>query len=163
MQFLLNDRQLYREIARKLGVDTNTVIKYEKFIDTKSSSRKEFHKGNDLVNENRSEWMLLQKDYPNLTKTQLRRKSRRKSPVVYAFLFKNDRNWLNVNSPKRQKVETINNRVNWLKRDPEVLKKVHEVVVGVNNISGKPIRITVKSLGDRIEERALLENHLDKL
>lgn len=83
--------------------------------------------------------------------------------MVYAFLFKNDRNWLNVNSPKRQKVETINNRVNWLKRDPEVLKKVHEVVVGVNNISGKPIRITVKSLGDRIEERALLENHLDKL
>ncbi|QCJ40614.1 hypothetical protein FAY30_01055 [Bacillus sp. S3] len=123
------------------------------------AQKMEVHKDNDLVNKHRSEWMQLQKKYPNLSKTQLREKE----PAVYAFLYRNDRNWLNLNSPERQKIETINNRVNWLERDQEVLKKIHKVVEDINNKSGKPIRITVKTLGDRIGERALLENHLDKL
>lgn len=159
LQTLLCDGLSYREIARRLAVDTNTVIKYEKIINNESGSKKEVHKDNDLANKHRSEWMQLQKKYPNLSKTQLREEG----PTVYAFLYRNDRNWLNVNSPGRQKVETINNRVNWLERDQEVLKRVHKVVGDINNKSGKPIRITVKTLGDLIGERALLENHLNRL
>ncbi|GEB78539.1 hypothetical protein SIN01_28840 [Sporolactobacillus inulinus] len=140
-------------------MDTNTVIKYEKIINSESGSKKEVHKDNDLVNIRRNEWVQLQKEYPNLSKTQLREKR----PAVYAFLYRNDSNWLNVNSPERQKVETINNRVNWLERDQEILEKVQKVVEDINNKGGKPKRITVKTLGDRIGERALLENHMDKL
>ncbi|WP_237760175.1 TnsD family transposase [Sporolactobacillus inulinus] len=159
LQSLLNDGLSYREIARRLSVDTNTVIKYEKIINSESGSKKEVHKDNDLVNIRRNEWVQLQKEYPNLSKTQLREKR----PAVYAFLYRNDSNWLNVNSPERQKVETINNRVNWLERDQEILEKVQKVVEDINNKGGKPKRITVKTLGDRIGERALLENHMDKL
>ncbi|RTR26274.1 transposase [Robertmurraya yapensis] len=159
LQSLLSDGLSYREIARRLAVDTNTVIKYEKIINGESDSKKEVHKDNDMVNKRRSEWVQLQKEYPNLSKTQLREKR----PAVYAFLYRNDRNWLNVNSPEKQKVETINNRVNWLERDQEVLKKVRKVVEDINNGNGKPIRITIKTLGDLIGKRALLENHLDKL
>jgi transposase-like protein len=40
----------YRGIARRLGVDTNTVIKYERVINTKVDSKKKVYKYNDLVN-----------------------------------------------------------------------------------------------------------------
>lgn len=158
LQSLLKDGLSYREIARRLGVDTNTVIKYEKILNTKSDSKK-IDNGNNLINERRNEWMGLQKDFPNLSKTQLRKKS----PAVYAFLYRNDRDWLNSNSPEKRKVKPINNRINWLKRDKKTLEKVQKVARELKDIGGKPVRITVKTLGDGIGERALLEKHLDKL
>jgi hypothetical protein len=109
--------------------------------------------------ERRSQWMQLQKNYPNLSKTQLRKKS----PAVYAFLYRNDRNWLNLNSPEKLKAEPINNRVDWPARDQEVLKRVQNVANEFRNSGDKPIRVTVKSLGDCIVERTLLEMHLNKL
>lgn len=160
LQSLLNDRLSYREIARRLGVDTNTIIKYEKIItNTKSESKKEVHKDNDLVNERRSEWLQLQRNYPDFSKTQLRENN----PALYAYLYRNDRDWLNSNSPKRRKVEPINNRINWLKRDKEILERVQKVAREIRDIGDKPVRITVKTLGDGIGERALLEKHLDKM
>lgn len=160
LQSLLNDGLSYREIARRLAVDTNTVIKYEKIIiNNQSGSKKEVHKDNNLINKHRSEWVQLQKKYPNLSKTQLREKG----PAVYAFLYRNDRDWLKVNSPKRKKVVPTNNRVNWLERDKEILEQVQKFVSELRGIDKKPVRITVKILGDGIGERALLERHLDKL
>jgi transposase-like protein len=159
LQFLLDNGLSYRETARQLGVDTNTVIKYKEEMTSKAESKKDNQKDQGLINERRREWMQLQKDYPDHSKTQLRSKS----PAVYAFLYRNDRNWLNVNSPEKQKVETVNNRVNWQERDQEILKKVRGVTDGFKRNAGKPIRITVKSLGDGIGERTLLERHLEKL
>ncbi|WP_400247953.1 TnsD family Tn7-like transposition protein [Niallia sp. JL1B1071] len=108
-------------------------------MNSESDSKKKVHKDNDLINERRSEWIQLQKEFPFLLKTKLREKV----PAVYTFLYRNDRNWLNENSPELQKVETINNRVNWLERDQEVLKNIRKVVEDINSRNGKPLRITV--------------------
>lgn len=154
---LLNNELSYREIARRLAVDTSTVIKYEKIINKESDSK--HFKDNDLVIKHRNEWLQLKRTYSDLTKTQLREKS----PALYAFLYRNDRDWLNSNSPKRRKGESINNRVNWLKRDKELLERVQKVAREIRDIADKPVRITVKTLGDGIGQRALLEKHLDRM
>ncbi len=159
LQSLLNERLSYREIARRLAVDTNTVTKYEKIINGESDSKKEVHKDNDLVNKRRSEWLQLQRNYPEFSKTKLREEN----PALYAFLYRNDRGWLNSNSPKSGKVESVNNRINWIKRDKEILKRVQKVAREIRDSGDKPVRITVKTLGDGIGERALLEKHLDKM
>ncbi|ADU28508.1 TnsD family Tn7-like transposition protein [Evansella cellulosilytica] len=158
LQLLLNKGLSYREVARILGVDTNTVIKYEKKnIENKQKAKVRID--SDLVKEHRYEWIHLQRDFPGLSKTELRKKR----PEVYAYLYRHDRDWLKVNSPKRKKVDPTNNRVNWLERDKEILEKVQKVVSELRGIDKKPVRITVKILGDGIGERALLERHLDKL
>lgn len=159
LESLLEEGISYREIARRLGVDPNTVIKYEKIINTKTAPNKEAFKKNDLVKERRFEWLQLQKNFPNLSKTELRRLS----PAVYASLYRHDREWLNRNSPNPQKENSIYNRVNWMERDQEILNKVQMVVNELRNNGNNPIRITVKTLGDGIGERALLEKHLDRL
>ncbi|WP_262393528.1 TnsD family Tn7-like transposition protein [Sporolactobacillus inulinus] len=112
-----------------------------------------------MVKEHRYEWIHLQRDFPGLSKTELRKKR----SEVYAYLYRHDGDWLKVNSPKRKKVDPTNNRVNWLERDKEILEKVQKVVSELRGIDKKPVRITVKILGDSIGERALLERHLDKL
>ncbi|MEQ2468092.1 TnsD family Tn7-like transposition protein [Niallia sp. Sow4_A1] len=158
LQTLLNDGLSYREIARILGVDTNTVIKYEK-KNIECEQKAKVRIDSDLVKEHRYEWIHLQRDFPGLSKTELRKKR----SEVYAYLYRHDGDWLKVNSPKRKKVDPTNNRVNWLERDKEILEKVQKVVSELRGIDKKPVRITVKILGDSIGERALLERHLDKL
>lgn len=158
LQSLLNDGFSYREIARRLGVDTNTVIKYEK-KNIESEQKGKVRIDSDLVKEHRYKWIQLQRDFPDFSKSELRKKR----PEVYAYLYRHDRDWLNVNSPKRKNVGPTNNRVNWLERDKEILEKVKKVVSELRGIDKRPVRITVKILGDGIGERALLERHLDKL
>lgn len=62
LKSLLKAGLSYREIARRLNVDPNTVIKYKKIKNTKSESNMKVHKDSDLVNGRWSEWMRLQKD-----------------------------------------------------------------------------------------------------
>jgi hypothetical protein len=77
----------------KLGLDASWQSETTKFSpvnDTKEVDDKE---------QNREDWLELQKQYPDATKTQLRKLS----PRLYARLYRGDRIWLNDNSPKIQK------------------------------------------------------------
>ncbi|MDF1511262.1 TnsD family transposase [Robertmurraya sp. DFI.2.37] len=157
---LLIEGLSYREIARRLNVDPNTVIKYAK---TEAAESKAIEVQNidkaDLVESNRKSWLLLQQDNPNLSKTELRKQN----PATYAFLYRNDREWLHDNSPTLRKKIAENKRVNWEKRDQEILANVKKATRELRARNGKLKRITVKSIGDAIGERALLEQHLDKM
>lgn len=55
------------------------------------------------------------------------------------------------------------NRVNWQERDQEILRMVLKAIDHLKNHNEKLIRITVKSIGDFIGKRTLLEKHLDKM
>jgi len=161
LQSLLEQNLSYREIARRLHVDTNTVIKYERFLNSECIQIKKTsnqNKGEDVKSQ-RQEWLLLMKENPNLSKTELRKLK----PSTYIFLYRHDKDWLHENSPKRLRVKVENNRVNWQERDQEILQRVQKAKEGLLNMKGKLKRITVKSLGDIIGERALLEKHLDRL
>lgn len=160
LSVLLEENLSYREIARRLHVDPNTVIKYAnaELNESKSTNFLKVNKADSTVHH-RKLWLQLQQDYPNLSKTELRNKK----PSTYAYLYRNDKEWLGNNSPKLRKGHSENNRVDWDKRDQEILDRVKMATWELRNWNEKPKRITVKGIGDAIGERALLEQHLDKM
>lgn len=101
----------------------------------------------------------MQQQNDQLTKTQLRKQL----PSTYIYLYRHDKEWLDKNSPVPIKRKPTNNRVNWQERDEEVLQKVVLATTELRNMEGKLKRITRKSLGDFIGERALIEKHLNKM
>ncbi|MFS0562764.1 TnsD family transposase [Terribacillus sp. 179-K 1B1 HS] len=157
---LLEEKLSYREIARRLHVDPNTVIKYANAT-LGNNKTMEFLSTNkaDSVEDHRQLWVRLQQDYPKLSKTELRNKK----PSTYTYLYRNDKEWLHNNSPKLLKGNKENRRIDWEKRDQEILNRVKKATWKLRNWNEKQKRITVKGIGDAIGERALLEQHLDKM
>lgn len=159
-----------RETARQLGVDAATVKKYAKKLGLKTywlKRSEEEDKGINSIKQDspvekkegyRREWLNLKKHYPRSSKTELRQLNNR----VFTWLYRNDKDWLNRNSPKLKSIVNDNYRVDWKHRDEEIYNNVRVAVNDMLSV-GKPIRITISSIGSRIGIRSLLEKHLDKL
>ena len=104
----------------------------------------------------REDWSNLQQQYPDATKTELRKLS----PATYIWLDRDDRDWLRGNSPALQQPVATNERVDWAKRDLEVLDRVKLAVDAMLKVE-KPQRLTISGIGKAIGLLALLEQHLD--
>ena len=111
-----------------------------------------------LTKEKKEQWLTLQQENPELSKTEIRKLA----PDIYAWLYRRDRAWLNENSPKLKKPKSSVDKVDWIVRDREILDQVQSTVNKLR-IVNKPVRITVSKIGTTIGLKALLEKHLDKL
>ncbi|XXF70884.1 TnsD family Tn7-like transposition protein [Thermoanaerobacterium thermosaccharolyticum] len=107
----------------------------------------------------RNEWLSLLKNNPGKGKTELRQMDK----VLFTWLYRNDREWLNNNSHAKKRVNNGYIRVDWDSRDKEILPKVEGVVKDMLNSKEKPERISISRIGGKLGIRALLEKHLDKL
>jgi Tn7-like transposition protein D/TniQ len=160
-----------RAVARELKVDTRTVKRYVSNLKLESHWEKravppiaENTSVDDIQSVDRSlipapqqeYWTNLQLQYPDATKTELRKLS----PATYAWLYRHDRDWLNGNSPALQQPTATNERVDWVKRDLEVLDRVKLAVDAMLKVE-KPQRLTISGIGKEIGLLALLEQHLD--
>lgn len=109
-----------RETARRLQVDPRTVNRYVERLELTPKWRSQtemqdsdstdlpclpFDKSDDLRVKHRSTWDTLQTQYPQASKTALRRFA----PSTYSWLYRYDREWLNQHSPPAQKPVYINN------------------------------------------------------
>lgn len=150
---LANEGLSLREIGRRLRADPMTVKKHIRGKDVKEGRR------NPQRERDRTEWLSLQQLYPNLSKTELRKLK----PALYARLYRNDRIWLKKHSPETNNKKTRNVRIDWNKRDLEVLEKVQHAVSRILESDGKPKRLTVGRIGTIAGVRPLLEKHLDRL
>lgn len=161
LQTLFDQKLSHREIARRLQVTVDTVIKYKRILnEPKKEQRNEsLEEDKETVEFHKQTWLWLQQQNDQLTKTQLRKQA----PSTYIYLYRHNKEWLDENSPVPIKKKPMNNRVNWQERDEEVLQKVKLATKKLRNIEGKLKRITRKSLGDFIGERALIEKHLNKM
>lgn len=170
----LVDRKLsLRETARLLGVDPITVKKYAKKLglttywekrseaDVVYDYEKSSYSSMKLDDKDyyRKRWNELIKQYPEMGKTQLRQVDK----ALFAWLYRNDREWLNQNSPDRKVTNVANNRVDWNQRDNEILSQIKGIVDNILNLDERPERITISSIGSKLGIRGLLEKHLDKL
>jgi hypothetical protein len=156
-----------RAIARELKVDARTVKRYvshlkleshwqKRSVDSiKSVTTKSTQRSPDLE-QRQKQWISLQQQYPNATKTQLRKLS----PATYIWLYRHAHDWLQANSPERQQFTSVNNRVNWPQRDLDVCDLV-KIAVGKIINEEKPQRLTSSRIGKMIGLSALLEQHLD--
>ena len=160
-----------RQIARTLKVDDKTVKRYADKLslnapwirNTPSLELPDQEKQNERLQQNKEKhrviWKNLQDKQPELSKTSLRRLL----PATYAWLYRNDRNWLDLNSPAFTGNCYVNKRVDWEERDLQLLEKVKKVIKEMLLQDGKPERITISRIGRRIGQLALLEKHIVKM
>lgn len=150
---LANEGLSLREIGRRLHADPKTVKKYISGKTVKEGRQ------NPQREHDRKQWLSLQLEHPNLSKTELRKLK----PALYARLYRNDRIWLDKHSPVFNSKKNGSVRIDWQKRDREVLAKVKQAVHQILESRGKPTKLTVSRIGAIAGVRALLERHLDKL
>jgi hypothetical protein len=169
----VNRRLSLRAIAKELKVDNNTVDKYAGILGleihwSKSKPDNSIQSGGNKNKEAkikdirfayRAKWIELLNGNPNKSKTEIRNLNK----GIFTWLYRNDRKWLNSNSPVVQRRTNINKRVDWNKRDSELLEEVQKTVLSILKSEGKPERITVSSIGKKIDKLALIEKHLDKM
>jgi hypothetical protein len=144
------------ETAKCLNVDLGTVKKYAN-RDINLQSSKVSDQPN-LLFKKQKQWLELQNLYHNYTKTELRNLN----SALYTWLYRNNKSWLNDHSPNKKILKRTSNRVDWKKRDLEVLEGVKKAVDRFLS-SSKPIFINKSRIGKEIRKLALLEKHLDKL
>ncbi len=155
-----------RPIARALNVDPNTVKRYASQLNLETSwqpyRKKPPNKAVDIETlqpeQQRQIWLDLQQQYPDASKSTLRGMA----PATYAWLYRNDRDWLNENSPALRQPISNANRVDWSQRDREMLEQVKEATDTLLNAE-EPTRITISGIGRTIGKLALLEQHLDQM
>ncbi|MDP4086128.1 MAG: TnsD family transposase [Bacillota bacterium] len=166
---LVNEGNSLTEISRELQADRATIKKYAAELELSVSWKlPKVEKINVNViledfetqlTERKIKWLELQEEYPEKSKTELRKMV----PDVYAYLYRNDRDWLNDNSPVKKRIQTPNQRVDWENRDKELLKQVKKVVQTWDKEVEKPTKITITSIGKKINELSLLQKKADKL
>lgn len=158
----LNAKLSFREIARRLNVDTNTVIKYIRNGMGKADEEKRNEVEKEAQgsrNKYREKWLKLRNENPESTKTQLRQLDN----SIFEWLYKKDREWFDENSPKTKHKISVSQRIDWNQRDSELLNKASKIVKALLATDRKPERITIGRIGKLIGAKALLEKHIDKL
>jgi hypothetical protein len=102
-----------RETARHLHVDPRTICRYVSKLNLKTywKTTKENYPAEDkaisssldsfvqVEYQQRKAWIALQHQHPEVSKTNLRKLA----PAIYIWLYRNDLEWLNQNSPILQK------------------------------------------------------------
>ncbi|BAY32884.1 Tn7-like transposition protein D [Nostoc carneum NIES-2107] len=162
-----------RKTARQLNVDPRTVIRYTSLLGLKThwKSIKEakpldkevlelnpVNYFNSINIKYREAWKDLQYQYPEASKTALRRLAK----GTYAWLYRHDKEWLHQNSPDFKVSVPSLGKVDWVKRDKQVLEEVKKAVLSLLSAE-KPVRITIGRIGRTINLLALLEKHLSEM
>lgn len=106
----------------------------------------------------REKWLELRKKYPNKNISFVRKLDF----STYRWLNKYDRKWLADNSPKKNGC-VKSKRIDWQKRDEEILSRVRKAVKSIYNSREKPERVTVGAVGRKIGKIYLLQKSLDKM
>jgi transposase-like protein len=156
-------------IAKEIRADIATVKRYavELNLDVSwkppklktSSSKQDTEETDALLLVQKERWKELQQIYPEKSKTQLRDMAK----GVYAYIYRYDKEWLQVHSPIKKRVKSTYQRIDWELRDNELLKQVKEVVQGWDQEATKPTRITVSAIAKKINKLSLIQKRTDKL
>lgn len=166
---LVNGGGSLMEISRELQSDRETIKKYAAKLELgvlwkppktkKKNSEHSFEDRDEQLEERKNIWLELQKLHPEKTKTELRGMA----PDVYAFLYRNDCEWLNEFSPVKRRIRLPNQRIDWEKRDKELLKDVKKLIQSWDLDAEKPVRISLTSIGRKINKLSLIQKKSDKL
>lgn len=154
MQLATSELSSYR-IAQLLDCDYATVKKYMSISKGKTSNHNEPLM--DLRTQKEAEWLKLIEKHPNFTITRLREMN----PALYAWHYRNNRDWLNKNFPRMTRKITSNTRVDWEKRDLEILHLVKKAIKDLYAIE-KPIYVNKSRVAKEIGQLSALEKQLDK-
>ena len=174
LRYLVEDEKLsMREAARRLKVDVNTVKKYAailamnpswhekkvyqiKLIDKKVE---DYQETPEILEYNRIMWLERKENFPHECSTTIRKRI----PNIYMWLYRHDNQWLKEHQPFMKRSKLADKRVDWEKRDKELLIKVQDLVRKSQDSNMKPIRITLSYIGKILGALSLLQKMKDKL
>lgn len=155
-------------IAKIMGCDYKTVVRYAGILGKKAliDSKIRFTENEKIINNENyqlqysKDILKYKKHHPKSTRTCIRKALKKQ----YSWLYRNNKKWLFNNLPKINKNYTkkINNRVNWDKRDGQILLKIKKTYVKIMK-SNEKIRITKSVFGRILGISALLYYYLDKM
>lgn len=175
LQNLLADSSLsLREIAKRLGADSNTIIKYAKkrgfwprfmngigeipeldprkkpggFLDPKTEKAPLY----------REKWLKCVISNPKDGVKNLRNIE----AGTYTWLYRNDRDWLIENSPPKVKIP-IKKRVDWKGRDTKLSYQIKEAAGKILSRPGKPVQVSISSIGRELNCLSLLQKFIHML
>lgn len=95
----------------------------------------------NILEKNRNVWLKAVEDNSTADIGELRFKL----PDLCGWLGRHDREWFNQHKPIKKRRNTP--KLDWSKRDLEYLEKAKVAVNGINNLPGKPQRVTKQSIG----------------
>jgi hypothetical protein len=107
----------------------------------------------------RATWLSVRKKYPKAG----RRRLQAAAYHTWWWLSKNDREWLESNSPEARTSPPPPPRPDWKKVDREVCAQVESAALQIMNADGKPIRISKAAIIAIVGHRGWIETGLSKL
>lgn len=152
-----------RAKARYLGVTPKTVTRYSQqkevtFINALGTT----YTVDDTVKHDiarqqqcRNQWLKLQKTYYSETKTQLRKRC----PEIYMWLYRHDRQWLDIHSPACKRPKPEQDKVDWQTRDDTIAAAIAAAYDAILAEQTKPVRITKTLLARKAAYLAMIEKH----
>lgn len=166
------------EVADKLGFDWRTIQKQAVRLNLVfprkgptakvtnlsvlplQSSPKNLEISIEIIMSHRQEWLKILKSNPDAGRRELTKKFQKD----YVWLKRHDTEWLQQNLPDRKlKKKPCSSGVNWQKRDIELVEKVKLAANKIKNKPGRPLQITVSSIGREIGQQAILQQQIHKL
>lgn len=154
---LANENLSIRAMASELGVDSKTIKRNLKGnVELKQQEVSETT--DDVLAQCKQDLLEGLKQFPSLSRTQLRGKFQKQ----YMYVYRYDKAWLAENLPVKQQKQKLTKSVDWVKRDRQYVKQIkslHQQLLEEE----KPVRITTSIIGKRLGILANLERYLDKL
>lgn len=151
------EKKSLNSAAKELQCDIGTVKKYVNRPTFKDENiSEEFTE--DLTSTKQKEWLDLIRMHPEKSVTQLRKIA----PALYAWHYRNNTTWLKGHSPKQGTKPVTSGRVDWTKRDDEILLQVKWATNKLYAYD-KPIYVNKTRIGKEIDQLSVIEKHLDKL
>lgn len=156
-QLIYVEKMSWYSAAKELQCDIGTVKKYATRYKYKDKSTSE-QLTEDLILAKQNEWLDLIRMHPVKSVTQLRKIA----PALYAWHYRNNKKWLKDYSPKQKTKSVLSRRVDWTKRDKEILLQVIQIINKLYALE-KPIYVNKTRVGKEIGQLSLIEKSIDKL
>ncbi len=165
-----------RQIARHLGVDPMTIKRQadclglsfprsaarltSKLRPHQTYSKQSKVPSRKLPADYYDAWLALREQNSHDGRMALRKRA----PRVHAWLYRNDPEWLEANSPSPQRRESKRlDRIDWKSRDAELAAKVEFVVHRLKRAPGKPVRVTETVITRELGQSARIQKYGHKL
>lgn len=164
-EYLKEGKYGLRELSRLMHCDPKTIRKFYKILSID-------YPDNCEVVSSKTEKKLVDIKLNGYKKTILNtiqaRKEASRTEIrnickkEYVYIYRHDKEWLNNKLPYIEKVAEHNEKIDWNKRDNELLRLVeHEYKEMLN--TDRPIRISKASIGKRLGKLPTLEKQINKL
>lgn len=164
-EYLKEEKYGLRELARLMHCDPKTILKFDVLLGTNYFKRndntiktKEKVVDSDIGTIYKEHILNTRVTNPTATRTEIRNMCKKE----YMYLYRKDKKWLEDNLPLKTKSINHNKKVDWDKRDIELVALIKVKYKELLN-KDVPIRITKSSIGKSTGMLTTLEKNINKL